>query len=474
VFKLDLRRFATRLSESYPLAGILIGATLVSASIGPFHNIDTQLEFGAALGVVKWGMPFIRYGHVINQPPLAFYLVAVFLRVFSPSYDIGVAIVTVIGLGCTILVYKIGKTFYGKTVAIMAAALFAITPWHLAISRSFLIDVQCLFFSLLFLLVGIYAIRRDSAKLLMVSGILFAIALLTKFFAVFTLIPLTYFYFSCRQKKLKSKLVIAAYFLPALILAFLWYQVITGRGLLSAGGIDDFITFNPVDTAPSLFFIINFLLAGLGAIFLLATVLSFIISFVRRDFFTNFIPYDLMSLVTIVAVGSINAFLAVGLNLSAPYNNPIKYDYHLLPFFSLSAASLVGKSLLLFDSTKSKQKPNKMLLSIVLISITLLAAAIILNMKWVNQYSTWDHWLFKVESDGGYAFLNYNPISEGSFMINIQYLGFAFVLSGIIWQCRRRLRDFLYGLYGRVRLWIETKNALSYARRKNGLTTISD
>ena len=474
VFKLDLQRFATRLSESYPLAGILIGAAMVSASIGPFHNVDTQLEFGAALGVVKWGMPFIRYGHVINQPPLAFYLAALFLRVFSPSYDIGVAIVTVIGLGCTVLVYKIGKTFYGKSVAVLAATLFAMTPWHLSISRSFLIDVQCLFFSLLFLLVGIYAIRRDSVKLLMVSGMLFAIAFLTKFFAVFTLIPLTYFYFSYRQKKLKSKRVIAVYFLPVLIFAFLWYQVITGRGLLSTGAIDDFITFSPVGTVPSPFFIINFLLVGLGALFLLAIVLSFIISFVRRDFFINFIPYDLMSLVTIVVVGSINAFLGVGLNLSAPYNNPIKYDYHLLPFFSLLAASLVGKSSVLFDSAKSKQKPKKVLFSIVLISITLLAASICLNMKWVNQFSTWDHWLFEVDADGGYAFLNYNPMSEGSFMMNIQYLGFTFVLSGIIWQCRHRLRDFLCGLYRRLRLWIETKNAFSYARRKNGLITLSD
>ena len=474
VFKLNPRRFATLLSESFPIVCILIGALLVSVSIGPFHNVDTQLEFDAALGVVKWGMPFIRYGHVINQPPLAFYLVALFLKVFSPSYDVGVAIVTVIGLGCTVLVYKIGKTFYGKSIAILAAALFAMTPWHLAISRSFLIDVQCLFFSLLFLLAGIHAIRRDSVKLLMVSGILFAIALLTKFFAVFTLIPLTYFYFSYRQKKLKPKRVVAAYFLPALILAFLWYQIITGRGLYSAGGVDDFITFNPVGTEPSLFFIINFLLAGLGAAFLLAASLSFIISFARRNFFINYIPCDLMSLVAFVAVGSINAFLGVGLNLSAPYNNPIKYDYHLLPFFSILAASLVGKSLVLFDSAKLKQKPTKILFSIALISVVLLATAIYLNMKWVNQYSTWDHWLFEVESDVGYAFLNYNPISTGSFLINIQYLGFAFVLSGIAWQSRHRLRGFLSELYKRVSFWIEAKNSLSYARRKKALITLSD
>jgi uncharacterized membrane protein len=470
VLKPDKRGFAALLSENYPLFGILIGAVLVSASIGPFHNLDTQMEFDATSGVIRWGLPFITYGDMINQPPIGFYTEAVFLKIFGLSYSTGVALITLIGLGCTVLVYIIGKTLYGKPTAILAAALFALTPWHLALSRSFLIDVQCLFFSLLFLLVGIYAIRKDSFKLFMVSGTLFAIALLTKFYAVFTLIPLTLFYFRYRQSKLRRIRAVVAYFLPALLLVFLWYQIFSGGGLISAVGHDDLTETNPVGTVPSPFFIVNYLLDGVGTLFLIATALSLIVSFAHRRLSAKFLPFDSMCLVTILAVGSINTFLAVGLNLNAPYINPIKYDYQFLPFFSLLAASLVGKCFLLFNSVKSKEKLSKLLFSVALVGLVLLAAAMFLNMNWVNNYSTWDHWLFKVERDRniGYSFINSTPlVDENSSLMNFQYLGFAFVLSGLLWTSMLKLGGFLCERFKRLRLWIESKNALSRTRREN-------
>ena len=48
--------------------------------------------------------------------------------------------------------------------------LFGLTPWELILSRSFFIDVQCLFLSLLCLFIGIIAIRKGSFKLFMVTG----------------------------------------------------------------------------------------------------------------------------------------------------------------------------------------------------------------------------------------------------------------------------------------------------------------
>jgi 4-amino-4-deoxy-L-arabinose transferase-like glycosyltransferase len=442
VLKFDKRSFVALLSENYPLFSILMGVALVSVSIGPFQNIDTKLEFDAASGVIKWGVPFMKYaGDMINQPPLGFYTGALFLKIFGLAYNTGVALITLIGLGCTFLVYKIGKTLYGKPTALLAAALFALTPWHLALSRSFLIDMQCLFFSLLFLLVGIYAIRKDSFKLFMVSGTLFAIALLTKFFAVFALIPLALFYVYYRQHNLRRLVVVVAYFLPALCFFLLWYQVISGRGLGSIIGIDDFGNFNATGVTPSFFFVINYLLNGLGALFLIAAALSLIVSFAHRKLFAKFLPFDLMCLVTILAVGSLDTFLAVGLNLNAPYNSAIKYNYQFLPFISLLAASLVGKCLLLFNSVKSKEKLNKLLFSVALVGLVLLAGSMFLNMNFVNQYSTWDHWLFKVERNQyvGYSFINLTPIGNNSFMMIVQYLGFAFVLSGLVWASRNKL-----------------------------------
>lgn len=466
--KSDKRSFAALLSENYPLLGILIGTVLVSASIGPFHNIDTQLEFDAASGVIKWGLPYITYKNMINQPPLGFYAEAVFLRIFSLSYNNGVALITLIGLGCTVLVYMLGKTLYGKPTATLAAALFALTPWQFALSRSFLIDAQCLFFSLLTLLIGIYAIRKDSFILFMLSGTLFATALLTKFFAVFTLIPLTFFYFYHRPNKLRRVPAVVAYFLPTLLFLVVWYQTLTYRGLISIIVIEDFNNFNPIGTVPSFFFIINYLLQGLGALFLIATALSLIVSFAHRRLFAKLLPFDLMCLATILAVGSINTFLAVGLNLKSPYINPIKYDYQFLPFFSLLAASLVGKCLLLFNSAKSKEKLSKLLFSIASVGLVLLAASMLLNMNFLNQQSTGDHWLFKVERNQeiGYSFINSTPLDQNSPLMSIQYLGFAFVLSGLVWASRHKLASFLHGLFKRIRLWIEAKNALSYARRE--------
>ena len=440
--RFDKSSFVALLSENYPLLSILIGVVLVSLTIGPFNNIDTQLEFDAASGVIRWGMPFMNaVGEMINQPPLGFYTEAVFLEIFGLSYSTGVALITLFGLGCTVLVYKVGKTLYGKSTALLAAALFALTPWQLALSRSFLIDAQCLFFSLLSLLVGIYAVRKDSFRLFMVSAVLFAIAFLTKFFAVFTLIPLALFYFYHRQSKLKRKFAVIAFFLPVLLLLIVWYQLISGRGLISVIGIDDFTNYNTAISAPSSFFLVNFLLNGLGALLLVAVFLSLIVSFARRKLFSKFLIFDLMCIVTILVVGSVDMLLAVGLNCGAPYMNPIKYNYQALPFFSLLAASLVGKSLLMFNSVKSKEKWSKLIFSVVVVGLVLLAVAMFLNMNWVNEYATWDHWLFKVEwnQNVGYAFLNPDPISKGSSLMGVQYLGFAVVLSGLVWAGRKKL-----------------------------------
>jgi 4-amino-4-deoxy-L-arabinose transferase-like glycosyltransferase len=457
------------ISEYYPLLAILIGIVLVSVTLGPFENGDTQLEYAAASGVIKWGMPYMEYyGDMINQPPLGFYIEAVFFKLFGLSFDNGVALITLFGLGCTILVYKIGEVLYGKPTALFAAALFALAPWQLILSRSFLIDVQCLFFSLLCLFVGIHAIRKDSEKLFMVSGILFALALLTKFFAIFTLIPLALFYLRYRQKNLSRISAVAAYFLPALLLFFLWYDAIWGRGLLyadshSAFSHDDFVFSNASGVVPSYFFVGTFLLYyGLGFFFVIAAVFSLLVCLLFRKLFSKFLVFDLICLVTIVSVVGINTFLGAGLNLSFPYNNAIKYGYQSLPFFSLLAASLISKCLSLFHSARSGRKLSKLLFSAALIGLFLLAASILVNMQYVHQFSTSNYLLFRVEMDKelGYSLFNPTPINNDSPLMNFQYLGFAFVLSGLVWASRHKLVE----PFKWMRRWIETKEALSHAR----------
>lgn len=161
------------LSENYPLLSILIGFMLVALSIGPYHNGDTAWEFDAVSGVMKWGLPYANGFFLIDQPPLGFYIQAIFFEGFGYSINNGTFLVTLFGLGCVILVYGIGRAAYNKTTGFFAATLFAFSPWHLILSRSFLIDTQCLFFSLLSLFLGIIAVHKGSFKLFIVSGIFF-------------------------------------------------------------------------------------------------------------------------------------------------------------------------------------------------------------------------------------------------------------------------------------------------------------
>ena len=134
---------------------------LVALSLGPYHNGDTAWEYDAVLGVMKYGLPYANGLYLMDQPPLGFYIQAAFFKGFGLSINNGTFLVTLFGLGCVALVYAIGKTMYNKTTGFFAASLFAFSPWHLLLSRTFLIDVPCLFFSLLSLFVGIIAVQKE-------------------------------------------------------------------------------------------------------------------------------------------------------------------------------------------------------------------------------------------------------------------------------------------------------------------------
>jgi len=455
----DIKKLAL---EVFPLFIILIGVVLVSFSLGPYQNWDTQLEFEAASNVAKVGIPYVEsFGTVIDQPPLGFYIEALFFSIFGMSADTGVILVTLFGLGSTVLMYLIGKDMYGRSTGLFAAALFGLNSWHLVLSRSFLIDAQCLFFSLLCLHVGVLAIRRGSVKLALASGLAFAAAMLTKFYAVFILIPLLLFYMHSKPKNLKRILSqLAAFSMPVLVFAVTWYQTFLGRSLLSIFHHNDFLDVIPasVGVVASPFFATNFLIDyGLGPAFIAATVFSLLLAFSLRNYFSKTAIVDLTWLVSIVFVVSVNVVLGAVLNLNVPYFSAIKYLYHALPFFVLLTASLSTESLSLFRAAKSTLQPRKLVLyAVATAALVMLAASLISSMYHTNAISPRDYLQFRVERDVdyGYALLNPTPTVAGSPLITLQYCGFAMVLSGLLWAGRYRLTQLL--LKNNQQLFIKT------------------
>ena len=414
-----------------------MGSALFYFTVGPFQNWDTGYEFQAATGVLKWGVPFTGgAGSMINQPPLGFYIDSTVFRVFGSSFNTGVAVITCFGLGCVLLVYLIGKAWYSKTTGLVASALFALTPWQVVFARTFLIDVQCLFFSLLFLLIGFYAIRKDSIGLFMLSGVFLGIAFLTKFYGIFMVFPLAIFYFRGRQKKLSRPWVPFAFFLPMVAFLLVWYQGVCGINILTIFWQDDFKFYNAAGSTPTSFFTFNYLIGNLGAYILAAAAISLFISVFYRKTLKNLLASDAVCLAAILVVLGLDAFLALGLNYRAPYTGLVKYGYQSLPFICLLAGSLISKSQTLRPTAKAEPRRNWVFFGIALAGAVSVAVAVFLDFYHAQLYSQLKDVAFTVEGQVSYSFSNSAPITAANSLVYVQYLGFALILLGLVWAAK--------------------------------------
>ena len=419
-----------KLREYYALFGVLFASFLVSVSLGQYQNWDALTEYGAASGVIQWGLPYTSPGILINQPPLGYYIDALFFKTFGLSYETGVWVTTLFGLGSVFLVYEIGKILYGKRTGLVAAALFGLAPWQVVMSRTFLIDSQSLFFSLLYLLVGIWAIQKSSLKNFLVSGILFGFALLTKAFAVFMLVPLLLVYINKRPKNLKRVIQeVALFFSPALFLNLLWYEVITDEGALAIFRHNDFSTYFSGQVAPSGFFLANYFTGNLSIFFLAACVLSLFLSLSQRRLLSKFLFSDLICFATIVCILGFDAFLVLGKNLLVPYISVLKYTYPTLPAFCWLASSSIDKCCSLPQWKNFNRKQRILVFSIAVAGLFFALAAIGVNMVHLNWLTKWNYLIFVVEREYGYSFNRLPPAWSNTQITAIQ--GVAFVLASL-------------------------------------------
>jgi 4-amino-4-deoxy-L-arabinose transferase-like glycosyltransferase len=429
------------LSTHFLLLGILVGSVLVSLSLGPFSNWDAQLEYGAASSVLQHGLPYMPNGGLINQPPMGYLVDGLFFRVFGLSYSTGVAIVTLFSLGCVVLVYVLGKEVYGEQAGLLAAGLFALSPWQVVLARSFLIDVQCLFFSLLFLLVGFWAIRKNSLKLFLVAGLLFGLAYLTKAFAMFMLLSLALLFLFSWRKVSKPAFAFAAFALPALFLGFLWYEVASGQGFFALLRHDDFTNYLPGGMAPSPLFAADFLLSsgGAGICLALAAGLSVVAAVWQRKHLAKTLRADVTFALSAVFVVGAVTFLGSGLGLVAPFTGTVKYLFQTLPLFCLLAASLPQKLYMAADSAELDGKKRKIALLATSASAVLVVATLVLDAVVLFSFSRQGSVAF---SAGGaeFSLLNSSPLQGWGLLAAVQVCGFTLVLLSVLYLLWQNLK----------------------------------
>jgi 4-amino-4-deoxy-L-arabinose transferase-like glycosyltransferase len=413
----------------YPIIGVLLGALLVAISTGTYTNWDAQLEYQAASSIVTHGFPYVDNGLMINQPPLGFYLDAPVFHAFGLSYLNGVGVATAFGLGCVVLIYALGCVLYGKRTGIVAAALFGIVPWHVFMSRIFLIDNQSMFFSLLFLIVGVLAVHKNSQKLLLAAGGVFAVALMTKLFAVFMLIPLLLMIF-LKKKKFSFKLTlrnVMIFVLPSFILQAVWFGGFANQNFFGVYFSSD-ITHPVLVVDPSLLFLPIVLVKSAGWFLFAAGLFSLGLSFFYRKLFAGILWLDTVCVGTVAAVAGVNLFLVFGLHLTVPYVSVFKYNYLALPFYCLLAASLAAKSSILISSVDWKKKIHLVKTVLVGFGIVLLLASIVESIvfliEWVGFVS------FGVDSVTYYPFDVYSVPVESYFQL-FHYVAIVLVVLSV-------------------------------------------
>jgi 4-amino-4-deoxy-L-arabinose transferase-like glycosyltransferase len=400
------------------------------------------VEFEASSNIIKTGLPSTAFHQgIIDEPPLGFYVEAAVFQVFGLSLSVGETLVTLFGLSTVVAVFLLGRELYGKSTGLLAATLFGLTPWQLILSRTFLIDAQCLFFSLFCLYAGVLAIRKNSITLSLLSGVLFAAALLTKLYAVFVIIPLLLFYLHSKPKATKSTLAqLVTFILPAVVSNLGWYTFYLG-GFSSIVSHNDFIVKNASLASP--WFVLTFLNNyGIGFFFVITTIFSLSVCFGLRKQFQKILIIDIICMVTIAIVLGVDMFLGAGLNLRVPYANAIKYDYQALPFFCLIVASLTIKIPTLFKSAKSKIWEKMLFSGGVVVGAFLLVASIVSNMRYANEITTLKELVFRPEQNvEGFHLFNYNPITPDNPLMITQYIGFAIVLFGLVLLVSYRIVD---------------------------------
>lgn len=140
-----------------------------------------------ARNILKTGDIFVLYfngSYYYDHPPVGFWLIALSMRLFGESEFWIRFPSAILGLGCLILTYLIGKSLFSRIVGVTSAVSLVSTIWFVNRSRSGNLDVFLTFFFLLTFYLALKARYKN-------SFILPFFISLTLLFLTKTLVPLT-------------------------------------------------------------------------------------------------------------------------------------------------------------------------------------------------------------------------------------------------------------------------------------------
>ena len=131
-----------RISVSVDLFA-LIGIMAVGAFYRWYRLSEVPLEMGCDLPLIYDNVKQILQGRYLvffpshpGREGLFFYLVAPYARLFGLSHYAIKSVCAGVGLLTVPMVYLLGRALYGRRAGLFAAALLAISKWHIMLSRT--------------------------------------------------------------------------------------------------------------------------------------------------------------------------------------------------------------------------------------------------------------------------------------------------------------------------------------------------
>jgi len=148
------------------LAAVLLGAGLRLAGVGAVGlNSDEAVYMGQAAALAEVPELAALFPIFRAHPLLTQSILAVFFR-FGVSDVLGRLVAATFGIGTIFLTYRLGQRLYGWWAGWWAALLLAVMPYHVIVSRQFLLDVPLAFFATLtLLLLADYAAEQEPSRL---------------------------------------------------------------------------------------------------------------------------------------------------------------------------------------------------------------------------------------------------------------------------------------------------------------------
>jgi hypothetical protein len=142
-------------------------------------NSDEAVYAGQAASIAGQST-YLPYFPIFRAHPLLFQSLLSLPYQFGVADVVGRLLAAGFGVATLVVVYHLGKLWYGRRVGIAAMALLAVMPYHVTVSRQVLLDAPMVFFATAALYALVRYCTQHGTRWLVVAGALMGLAMITK------------------------------------------------------------------------------------------------------------------------------------------------------------------------------------------------------------------------------------------------------------------------------------------------------